>query len=191
MPTVEHFVKNDGILGLSKAKVSLPSQFASCGIIKNVVGHCPLTDAAGGGYMFLGDDFVPQWRMASVPMLNSPTILLSLGGQDSRVGRIMFDSGSSYTYFTKQASTELVASLKDISTLGLIQDTSFTTLLICWRANFPVRAVRDVSQFFKTLSLQIGSKWWIISKKCQIPPEGYLIISNRVNVCLGILDGSD
>ncbi|KAF5733997.1 Eukaryotic aspartyl protease family protein putative isoform 1 [Tripterygium wilfordii] len=198
--------KTDGILGLSRAKVSLPSQFASRGIIKNVVGHCLTTDAAGGGYMFLGDDFVPQWGMAWVPMLNSPSMdlyhseivklhygnsLLSLGGQDSRVGRIVFDSGSSYTYFTKQAYSELVASLKDITTLELIQDTSDATLPICWRANFPVRAVKDISPFFKTLSLQIGSKWWIISKKFQIRPEGYLIISNRGNVCLGILDGSE
>lgn len=30
--------KTDGILGLSRAKVSLPSQLASKGIIKNVVG---------------------------------------------------------------------------------------------------------------------------------------------------------
>ena len=51
-------VKTDGILGLSRAKVSLPSQLASKGIIKNVVGHCLTANADGGGYMFLGDDYV-------------------------------------------------------------------------------------------------------------------------------------
>lgn len=63
--------KTDGILGLSKAKVSLPSQLASQRIINNVLGHCLTSDATGGGYMFLGDDFVPYWGMAWVPMLNS------------------------------------------------------------------------------------------------------------------------
>lgn len=65
-------VKTDGILGLSRAKVSLPSQLASQGIIKNVVGHCLTTNAGGGGYMFLGHDLVPNWGMAWVPMLDSP-----------------------------------------------------------------------------------------------------------------------
>lgn len=63
--------KTDGILGLSRAKISLPSQLASQGIIKNVVGHCLATDTSGGGYLFLGDDFVPQWQMAWVPILQS------------------------------------------------------------------------------------------------------------------------
>lgn len=66
--------KTDGILGLSRAKVSLPSQLASQGIINNVVGHCLTGDPAGGGYLFLGDDFVPQWGMAWVAMLDSPSM---------------------------------------------------------------------------------------------------------------------
>lgn len=66
--------KTDGILGLSGAKVSLPSQLASKGIIKNVVGHCLTTNASGGGYMFLGDDFVPHWGMSWIPMLRSPSM---------------------------------------------------------------------------------------------------------------------
>lgn len=63
----------DGILGLSRAKVSLPSQLASQGIINNVIGHCLTTDAGGGGYMFLGDGFVHYRQMAWVPLLNSPS----------------------------------------------------------------------------------------------------------------------
>ncbi|GFZ16790.1 eukaryotic aspartyl protease family protein [Actinidia rufa] len=65
--------KTDGILGLSRAHVSLPSQLASRGIINNVVGHCLAADAVGGGYIFLGDGFVPHGQMAWVPMLNSPS----------------------------------------------------------------------------------------------------------------------
>lgn len=64
--------KTDGIMGLSRAKVSLPFQLASKGIIKNVVGHCLSDHEAGGGYMFLGDHLVPYWGMGMTwaPMVN-------------------------------------------------------------------------------------------------------------------------
>uniref|UniRef100_A0A5B6Z5Z1 Putative aspartic proteinase Asp1 n=1 Tax=Davidia involucrata TaxID=16924 RepID=A0A5B6Z5Z1_DAVIN len=197
--------KTDGILGLNRAKVSLPSQLASQGIINNVVGHCLTIDAGGGGYMFLGNDFVPYWQMAWVPMLNSPSTnfyqsevvkmsygnkQLSLGSLGDGPGPVVFDSGSSYTYFTKQAYSDLVASLEDVSGKGLVRDASDPTLPICWQAKFPIRSVVDVKQFFKPLTLQFGSRWRIVSTKLRIPPEGYLIISNKGNVCLGILDGS-
>ncbi|KAL5544756.1 hypothetical protein UlMin_008540 [Ulmus minor] len=195
----------DGILGLSRAKIGLPSQLASKGIINNVVGHCLTTDTVGGGYMFLGDDFVPHWGMSWIPMLSSSLMdfyhsditrisygssPLNLGARSSTVGRVVFDSGSSYTYFTKEAYSTLVASLKEISTAGLVQDLSDSFLPLCWRAKTPLRSVADVKQFFQTLTLQFGSKWLIVSTKFRIPPEGYLIISSKGNVCLGILDGS-
>lgn len=116
---------------------------------------------------------------------------LSLGRQDGRTERVVFDTGSSYTYFPKEAYYALVASLKDVSDEGLIQDGSDPTLPVCWRAKFPIRSVIDVKQFFQPLTLQFRSKWWIVSTKFRIPPEGYLIISNKGNVCLGILDGSN
>ncbi|ESR54185.1 Aspartyl protease APCB1 [Citrus sinensis] len=199
-------VKTDGILGLSRAKVSLPSQLASQGIIKNVVGHCLTTNAGGGGYMFLGHDLVPSWGMAWVPMLDSPFMELyhteilkinygssplNLGARNSQVGWALFDTGSSYTYFTKQAYSELIASLKEVSSDGLVLDASDPTLPVCWRAKFPIRSIVDVKQFFKTLTLHFGSKWQIVSTKFRISPEGYLVISKKGNICLGILDGSE
>lgn len=197
--------KTDGILGLSRAKVSLPSQLASRGIINNVVGHCLAVDANDVGYMFLGDAYMPYWGMAWVPMLDSPSSTLyvtelvkinygsnsfGLGGQDNNLGRVVFDSGSSYTYFTKQAYSELVNSLSEITKAGFVQDASDPTLPVCWRAQFPIRSILDVKQYFKNLSLQFGSRWRIISKRLTITPEGYLIVNNQGNVCLGILDGS-
>ncbi|KAK9062904.1 hypothetical protein SSX86_020094 [Deinandra increscens subsp. villosa] len=197
--------KTDGILGLSRAKVSLPSQLAKVGIIDNIIGHCLASDSASGGYMFLGGDIVPQAKMSWVPMLNDAS--MSYLAEVSRVtygskqlvldrykrgnGRIVFDSGSSYTYFTRQAYDDLVSMLKDISRDGFIQDASDTTLPICWRSKTPIRSIKDVGKFFKPLTLQFGRKWWTISTYLQMPPEGYLIISNKGNVCLGILDGSD
>ncbi|KAI9084236.1 hypothetical protein K1719_033743 [Acacia pycnantha] len=123
----------DGIMGLSRAKVSLPFQLASKGIIKNVVGHCLSDHKAGGGYMFLGDDFVPFWGMTWAPMANVLTTdlyqteilgirygnsLLGLNGP-SKVGKVVFDTGSSYTYFTKEAYLNLIASLEEVSEFGL------------------------------------------------------------------------
>lgn len=197
--------KTDGIMGLSRAKVSLPFQLASKGIIKNVVGHCLSNQEAGGGYLFLGEDFVPYWGMTWTPMVNVLATdlyqteilgirygnsLLGLKGP-SKLGKLVFDTGSSYTYFAKEAYLNLIASLKEVSKFGLVRDDSDATLPICWRANFVVRSVKDVNYMFKTLTLKFGSKWWILSSLFHIPPEGYLIISNKGNVCLAILDGSD
>ncbi|KAM3703238.1 hypothetical protein ACB098_04G080500 [Castanea mollissima] len=197
--------KTDGILGLSRSKVSLPSQLARKGIIKNVVGHC-LTIDGGGGYLFLGDNFVPRGGMAWVPMLSGLSMdiyhseimkmnygsrRLRLGVPDSSVAPVIIDSGSSYTFFKPPTYSDLVASLEEVSGLGLIRDTSDLTLPICGKAESPIRSVKDVKHFFKTLTLQFGSTWWIVSTKLQIPPEGYLIISDKGNVCLGILDGSN
>ncbi|KAK4426711.1 Aspartyl protease APCB1 [Sesamum alatum] len=198
--------KTDGILGLSRAKISLPSQLASQGIIKNVVGHCLAADARGGGYLFLGDDFVPYWQMAWVPMLQSYDLnvyqtnivkvsygsrQIGLGNVRSGQGRLVFDTGSSYSYFTDQAYNNLVTMFDDISSESLVRDMSDTSLPICWRAKSPLRSVDDVRQFFKPLNLQFGSKWWIVSTKLQIPPEGYLVVNRKGNVCLGILNGRE
>ncbi|KAJ9542348.1 hypothetical protein OSB04_028854 [Centaurea solstitialis] len=195
----------DGILGLSRAKVSLPSQLAKQGIIDNIIGHCLTSDSTSGGYMFLGGDYVPQTKMAWVPMLNDASMnylaevarvtygskQLSLDRQKKGNGRMVFDSGSSYTYFSRQAYSDLTNMLKDIPRDGFIQDASDTTLPICWRYKSPIRSIKDVSKFFKPLTLQFGRKWWTISTNLHIPPEGYLVKSNKGNVCLGILDGSD
>ncbi|KAL3366614.1 hypothetical protein AABB24_011355 [Solanum stoloniferum] len=195
----------DGILGLSRAPISLPSQLASHGLINNVIGHCLRTDT-NGGYLFLGNDFVPQWRMSWVSMLNNPfpnlyqaqLMKMNYGGKELRLGStsygqgtVVFDSGSTYTYFTDQAYKALISMLEEISSEDLIKDASDTTLPICWRAKFPVRSIEEVRQFFKPLNLQFGSKWRIVSTKLWIPAEGFLTISEKGNVCLGILDGSN
>ncbi|XP_031492729.1 aspartyl protease APCB1 [Nymphaea colorata] len=196
--------KTDGILGLSNAKISLPSQLASQGIVKNVVGHCISSDIKAGGYMFFGDDSVPSWGMNWVPMLSNPSLKfyhseilkISIGGQqlDFKLGdkftSVVFDSGSSYTYFTNEAYKSLIASLKYITSNGFVLDESDTTLPVCWQAKAPVRSVDDVKQFFKPLTLQLSKKWLFGSKEFEIPPESYLVINGKGNVCLGILDGS-
>ncbi|KAL8211464.1 hypothetical protein R6Q57_005901 [Mikania cordata] len=197
--------KSDGILGLSRAKVSLPSQLAKHGIIDNVIGHCLTSHSFSGGYMFLGSDIVPQAKMSWVPMLNDASMnyfaevsrvtygskQLGLDRYKKGNGRIVVDSGSSYTYFSRQAYSDLASMLKDVSRDSFIQDASDTTLPICWQSKTPIRSIKDVSKFFKPVTLQFGRKWWTMPTYLHIHPEGYLIISNKGNVCLGILDGSD
>ena len=64
--------KTDGILGLSSAAISLPSQLASHGIISNIFGHCITREQGGGGYMFLGDDYAPRWGMTWTSIRSGP-----------------------------------------------------------------------------------------------------------------------
>ncbi|KAM3365383.1 hypothetical protein ACQJBY_015231 [Aegilops geniculata] len=114
----------DGILGLSNGAMSLTTQLAKQGIISNVLGHCIATDPSSSGYMFLGDDYVPRWGMKWVPVRNGLEDMYSMvlkkvnyGGQELNVReqgrkltRVIFDSGSSYTYFPHEIYTSLIAS---------------------------------------------------------------------------------
>ncbi|KAL5200789.1 hypothetical protein ABZP36_021992 [Zizania latifolia] len=191
----------DGILGLSNAAISLPTQLASQGIISNVFGHCMATDPSSTGHMFLGDDYIPRWGMTWVPIRSGPGNLYRTEVQKVNYGdhqldargkltQVIFDSGSSYTYLPHGEYTNLVASLKSLSP-SLLQDDSDRTLPFCMKADFPVRSVDDVKQFFRPLSLVFKKKWFILPRTFTIPPEDYLIISDKNNVCLGVLDGAD
>ncbi|XP_042406392.1 aspartyl protease APCB1-like [Zingiber officinale] len=194
--------KTDGILGLSSSKVSLPSQLESQGIISNVIGHCIKREAKGGGYMFLGDDYVPQWGVTWVPRQSGLTNFYiskaskinyggkQISGQKGNAVPVIFDTGSSYTYFPDEAYGKLTAYLQSMSN-NFIQDVSDLTMPICLRADFPIRSFKDVKQFFEPLTLQFEKKWWTMSKSFTIQPEGYLVISDKGNVCLGVLNGTE
>uniref|UniRef100_A0A0E0LA95 Peptidase A1 domain-containing protein n=1 Tax=Oryza punctata TaxID=4537 RepID=A0A0E0LA95_ORYPU len=193
----------DGILGLSNAVISLPTQLASQGIISNVFGHCIAADPSNGGYMFLGDDYVPRWGMTWVPIRNGPENLystevqkvnygdqqLNVRGKAGKLTQVIFDSGSSYTYLPHEDYINLIASLKSLSP-NLVQDESDRTLPFCMKPNFPVRSMDDVKHLFKPLSLVFKKRWFILPRTFIIPPEDYLIISDKNSICLGVLDGT-
>lgn len=190
--------KTDGILGLSTAKVSLPTQLADKGIIKNVVGHCITSEARGGGYMFFGDDFVPSWGMTWVPTSSNFLNLyvaeahkLGYGDQHTSINEpVVFDTGSSYTIFPEGAYSSLIANI-DNSISGILdRDYLDTTVPVCWHASHPLRSVNEVKRLFQPITLQFAKSWWMMPRKFAIPPEGYLIISDKGNLCLGILNGS-
>lgn len=194
----------DGILGLSNGAISLSTQLANSGIISNVFGHCMATDPSSGGYMFLGDDYVPRWGMTWVPIRNGPGNVystevpkvnygaqeLNLRGQAGKLTQVIFDSGSSYTYFPHEIYTNLIALLEDASP-GFVRDESDQTLPFCMKPNVPVRSVGDVEQLFNPLILQLRKRWFVIPTTFAISPENYLIISDKGNVCLGVLDGTE
>ncbi|XP_062228657.1 aspartyl protease APCB1-like [Phragmites australis] len=194
----------DGILGLSGVTKSLPAQLASKGIISNVFGHCMTTDPSGGGYLFLGDDYIPKWGMTWVPIPKRPDNIYSTEVQKVNYGdqhhskrglagkltRVIFDSGSEYTYFPREAYTNLIAVLKDVSP-GFVQDDSDNILPFCMKADFPLRSVNEVKHLFKPLSLQFKNRLFIFPRTFTIHPENYLIINDKGNVCLGVLEGTD
>ncbi|CAN6164317.1 unnamed protein product [Urochloa humidicola] len=190
----------DGVLGLGSREISLPSQLASRGMISNVFGHCMTTDPSGGGYLFLGDDYIPRWGMTWVPVRNGPADNIrraqlhqvNHGDQQlnvqGKLTQVIFDSGSTHTYFPHEAYLNLIDVMKGTS-LRFVQDDSDKTLPFCMKANFSVRSMDDVKHFFKPLSLQFEKRFFF-SKTFNIQPEYYLIISDKGNVCLGVLDGT-
>lgn len=100
---------------------------------------------------------------------------------------VVFDSGSSFTYFSAQPYQALVDAIKgDLSkNLKEVPDHS---LPLCWKGKKPFKSVLDVKKEFKTVVLSFSN-----GKKAlmEIPPENYLIVTKYGNACLGILNGSE
>ncbi|CAK9316409.1 unnamed protein product [Citrullus colocynthis] len=188
----------DGILGLGRGAVSMVSQLHNQGIVRNVIGHC--FSSKGGGYLFFGDGIYDPYRLVWTPMSRDYPKHYSPGfGELIFNGRstglrnlfVVFDSGSSYTYFNAQAYQVLTSLLnRELAGKPLREAMDDDTLPLCWRGRKPFKSLRDVRKYFKPLALSFSSGGR--SKAVfEIPMEGYLIISSMGNVCLGILNGTD
>ncbi|KAI8535534.1 hypothetical protein RHMOL_Rhmol10G0181600 [Rhododendron molle] len=187
----------DGVLGLGKGKTSIVSQLQNQGLVRNVVGHC--LSSRGGGFLFFGDDIYDSSQVVWTPM--SPDYShYSPGYAELTIGEkgtgyknilVLFDSGSSYTYLNSQAYQAFISSLrKELSGKPLREEPNDKTLPLCWKGKKPFKNVLDVKKHFKPLALSF-SNGWRAKSQFEIPPEAYLIISSRGNVCLGILNGSE
>ncbi|GLJ25068.1 hypothetical protein SUGI_0479600 [Cryptomeria japonica] len=193
----------DGILGLSGGIASLPSQWEKQGLTKNVIGICIAGGGNKGGYMFFGDDHVPT-SMTWVPLLRGPTMRyyhvglaqmiydgkpFAKDGDEKSLGDIIFDSGSTYTYFTEKAHGALVSTVEENFANQLVRDPSDKTQPLCWRGKEPFSSITDprVTLYFKPLVFTLENA----NAKFELTPEGYLIISKQGNVCLGILHDTD
>ncbi|XP_038695846.1 aspartic proteinase Asp1-like isoform X2 [Tripterygium wilfordii] len=185
-----------GVLGLGSGKVSLVSQMYAMAITQNVMGHC--LSGQGGGFIFIGDDLVPPAGIVWTPMTTSlkefyssgPTELF-FGGKPSGLKgfQVIFDSGSSYTYFNSEAyKTTLKLIRQDIKGKPLKDAPEEEALPVCWKGGKPFKSIRDVSSYFKPMVL-IFTK--LKNVQLQLAPEAYLIVTEKGNACLGILNGTE
>ncbi|TKY74262.1 Aspartic proteinase Asp1 [Spatholobus suberectus] len=186
-----------GVLGLGNGKTSILSQLYSLGLIRNVVGHC--LSGRGGGFLFFGDQLVPQSGVVWTPILQSSSVKhyktgpadLFFNGKPTSVKglELIFDSGSSYTYFNSQAHKALVDLVtNDIKGKPLSRATDDPSLPICWKGPKPFKSLNDVTNYFKPLALSFTKSK---NSLLQLPPQAYLIVTKHGNVCLGILDGTE
>ncbi|EYU31771.1 hypothetical protein ABFS82_03G097200 [Erythranthe guttata] len=190
-----HLPYTDGVLGLGTGKSSILAQLRNKGLTRNVIGHC--LSGQGGGFLFFGDDFLPDsgivWKSIS-----SQSKHYSLGPADLQFGGqatnikglpIVFDSGSTYTYFTSKAYNALVSLIKgDLNGKQLKEAVEDKSLPVCWKGAKPFKSIRDATTYFKPLALSFTNAKNV---QFQIRPEYYLVVTGQGNVCLGILNGGD
>ncbi|XP_039071435.1 aspartic proteinase Asp1-like [Hibiscus syriacus] len=182
-----------GVLGLSNGKASLLSQLRSFELTRNVICHC--LSGKGGGFLFIGDDLVPS-RMSWMPMLanfkkylSSPAEVL-FDGKPTGIKdlKLVFDSGSSYTYLNFQVY-EAVLNLVRRGLNGKPFDTvEDKALPICWKGTKPFKSVHDVKNRFSTLTLSFTDTPTV---QLELQPEAYLIVTEDGNACFGILNGTE
>ncbi|PIN15487.1 Aspartyl protease [Handroanthus impetiginosus] len=188
----------EGVLGLGRGKSSIVAQLSEQGVVKNVVGHC--LSGQGGGFLFFGDEIYDSSRIMWTRMSHDYTKHYSAGLAELRFGgkstgfkdlNVIFDSGSSYTYFSSQVYHGLLSLIKkELSRTPLKEARDDNTLPFCWKGKKPFKTTRDVRQYFKTLAFSF-SRGWRSKSQFEISAEGYLIISSKGNACLGILNGTD
>ncbi|KAL6519982.1 hypothetical protein OROHE_017125 [Orobanche hederae] len=188
----------DGVFGLGKGKSSIVSQLRDQGVVKNVVGHC--LSGVQGGFLFIGEDVYDSSRITWTPMSRDHTKHYAAGSAELRFGgkstghknlNLIFDSGSSYTYFNSQIYHSLLTFIKkEISGKSLEEATDDHTLPFCWKGKKPFTSTRDVRKYFKPLAFSFPNGWRT-KPQFEISPESYLIISSKGNACLGILNGTD
>ncbi|KAK4276718.1 hypothetical protein QN277_014835 [Acacia crassicarpa] len=185
-----------GVLGLGNGKSGLLSQLTSMGLIRNVVGHC--LSGRGGGFLFFGDHLVPSSGVSWTPILpgssvkhyvSGPADLLFNAKPTSVKGlQVIFDSGSSYTYFNSNAYQAILNTIVgDLKGKQLSGATTDHSLPVCWKGTKPFKSLRDVANLFKPLTLSFTRTKNV---QLQLPPSSYLILTKYGNVCLGILNGS-
>ncbi|KAL0369270.1 UNVERIFIED_CONTAM: Aspartic proteinase Asp1 [Sesamum calycinum] len=136
-----HVPYTDGVLGLGIGKSSILAQLRDMGLTRNVVGHC--LSGQGGGYLLFGDGFLPTSGIVWTPIM-SQSKYYSLGSADLRLGgqaanikglQIVFDSGSTYSYFSSQAYNDLVSLMRNnLNSKQLKDAVEDGSLPVCWKA---------------------------------------------------------
>nr|GMD53611.1 aspartic proteinase Asp1 [Ipomoea batatas] len=179
----------DGILGLGRGKSSVVTQLWGQGLVRNVIGHC--LSGRGGGYLFLGDEVYDASRITWTPMSRDFTkhyspgpAELTFGGKSTGAKNmvVVFDSGSSYSYFISQPyEVFLYSVVKELRGKPLREARDDPTLPFCWKGRKPFRSISDVKKYFKPFALSFANGWRSRTL-FDISPESYLIISWKEDV---------
>ncbi|QHN93998.1 aspartyl protease APCB1 isoform X2 [Arachis hypogaea] len=109
-----------------------------------------------------------------------PVDLLFNGKQAVNGLEVIFDSGSTYTYLNKKAYNVLFGLINNDLGNKVQRATEDTTLVICWKG-------QNLFGYFKNIVLNFPKT----KSQFVLTPQSYLIVSERHNTCLGILDGSE
>ncbi|OMO78536.1 Peptidase A1 [Corchorus olitorius] len=114
---------------------------------------------------------------------------LLFGGKPTGVKgfNVIFDTGATYTYLSSNVYQTVVNLIKKDLTGKPLQEVKDNALPICWKGPNPFKSVQDVKKYFNRLALSFGGT----NTQLQLPPEAYLIVTERGNVCLGILNGAE
>ncbi|GLT49849.1 hypothetical protein SLA2020_233780 [Shorea laevis] len=172
---------------------SIPHQLRAVGETQNVIGHC--LSGKSGGFLFIGNDPVPSSGVTWVPMLKEEQyyasgpadLFFARKATDIKIPHVLFDCGSTYTYFPSRIYGAILSLLSNDLGKQLVQ-VPFDqdgTLPVCWRGREPFKSMSDVKSYFKTFTLRFTKDAYL-----QLPPETYLVISKHGNACLGILNGT-
>ncbi|GAV71949.1 Asp domain-containing protein [Cephalotus follicularis] len=184
-----------GVLGLGNGKASIVSQLRAQGIIRNVVGHC--LNGQGGGYLFFGDDLVPSSGVVWTPIRNNLENHYMAGPAELFIGgtstgfkdlQLIFDSGSSYTYFNSKLYSTVVNLVKKYLIGKPLKEVKDRALPLCWKGSKAFKHTKDFKNYFQPLVLSFPTGRNV---QLQMPPEAYLILTKNGNVCLGILHGTE
>ncbi|KAL6272497.1 hypothetical protein ACE6H2_023189 [Prunus campanulata] len=181
-------------------KVSIVSQLSHLGLTRNVVGHC--LSGQGGGFLCFGADLVPSSGVIWTSMppnsmgkwCTSGPAELVFGGKATSVKglNMIFDSGSSYTYFNSQAYQAIVTLVRnDLEGKPLKDATEDQSLPICWKGRKPFKFVCDAKNYYKPLARSFTNAKNV---QLQLSTEAYLVVTVRMvscNVCLGIFNGME
>ncbi|OEL33090.1 Aspartic proteinase Asp1 [Dichanthelium oligosanthes] len=192
-PNKPETVAVDGILGLGRGSVGMVSQLKQKGSISyNSVAHCLSTK--GGGYLYIGAE-LDSSQVTWVPMApatpgrpnyyspGQATLYLDTTSIGTKSLSVIFDSGITirdirHRIHDMWRMLQLEASLS--KSLKVVSDPA---LALCWEGPSPFRSVEDLKKEFESLvSLKFDS-----GVSMMIPPENYLIITERGNACFGIL----
>ncbi|GLT85073.1 hypothetical protein SLE2022_032750 [Rubroshorea leprosula] len=189
----QHGSPPTGVLALGNGAANISSQLG----VENVIGH--RYSSKGGGFMFIGNYAVPSSGVCWVPMsqntgakyyASGPADLLFNGSPTGQTDLdVIFDSGSTYTYFNSAVYAAIIDQLsKDLNGKPIRLDVEDRTLDVCWEGAKPFEVLSDVDKsYFKPFTLSFTSTR---NAQLQLTLENYLIISENGNACLGILNGT-